>query len=252
MKLFRYLIAISLNPLLILRSIKRLPWFFSQKRQFKKLMKNSNTSFEIMPFLFDHDEQAGTLNEYFWQDLLVAKKIIEQNPKKHIDIGSRIDGFISHLACVREIEVLDIRPISSVIENVKFTQWDINNPKEEFNYSSDCVSCLHTLEHLGLGRYGDKLDPDGWKKGLNSISKLIAKSGQLWLSVPLGNEKIVFNAHRIFNPKTIVNFSNTLDLHLNEFYFLTNGGFRKSSNIELDMTRIAKKDYTLGIFLFKK
>jgi len=252
MKIFRYLIAISFNPFLILRSIKKLPWFFFQKYQFKKLLGNSNTSFEVMPFLFDHEEQAGLLNEYFWQDLLVAKKIIEKNPKKHIDIGSRIDGFISHLACVRKVEVLDIRPLSSVVENVKFTQWDINNPKEEFNYSSDCVSCLHTLEHLGLGRYGDKLDPDGWKKGLNSISKLIAKSGQLWLSVPLGNEKIVFNAHRIFDPKTIVNFSNTLDLHLNEFYFLTNGGFRKSSKIELDMTRIAKKDYTLGIFLFKK
>ena len=185
MKLFRYFIAISFNPFLILKSIKRLQWFFSQKRKFKKLMKNSKIPFEVMPFLFDHDEQAGMLNEYFWQDLFVAKKIIEQNPKKHIDIGSRIDGFISHLACVREIEVLDIRPLNSDIENVKFTQWDINNPKEEFNYSSDCVSCLHTLEHLGLGRYGDKLDPDGWKKGLNSISKLITNMGLLWLSVPL-------------------------------------------------------------------
>jgi len=253
MKLMRYLIAISLNPFLIFKSIYRLPWFFFQKVQFQKLLKkNSYSHLEVLPILFDYDKQVGLLGEYFWQDLLVAKKIIKLNPKRHIDIGSRIDGFIAHLACVRKIEVLDIRPLSSSIENVKFTQWDINNPKEELYSTADCVSCLHTLEHLGLGRYGDKLDPDGWKKGLNSIVNLLVDKGKLWLSVPLGNERIMFNVHRIFAPKTIVDYCSQLGIKLAQFYYLTDNGFKKSSNILKDMRKIANKNYTVGIFLFRK
>ena len=103
---------------------------------------------------------------------------MSQNPRSHIDVGSRIDGFIAHHICVRNVEVLDIRPLSAKIENVTFIQWDITDPSSALNGLADCVSSLHTFEHIGLGRYGDKSDPDVWDKGLKSIISLLAPWGR--------------------------------------------------------------------------
>jgi hypothetical protein len=77
------------------------------------------------------------------------------------------------------VEVFDIHPLNANIENVKFTQWDITHHNPTLNDLAECVSCLHTLEHIGLGRYGDKLDPDGWKKAFKSLVDLVAQGGIL-------------------------------------------------------------------------
>ena len=137
------------------------PAFLKQKSLFLK-MGGVAWNVRNYPVLLDRAVQSATLGEYFWQDLYIAKRIIEANPVRHIDVGSRVDGFIAHLACVRAVEIFDIRPLSARIENVSFQQWDITDSKQEFGEIADCLSCLHTLEHIGLGRYGDPLDPDGW------------------------------------------------------------------------------------------
>ncbi len=73
--------------------------------------------FELLPCLHDWYEDAGaTRSEYFWQDLLVARKIFEANPKKHVDIGSRVDGFAAHVASFRDIEVFDVKSITTQIK----------------------------------------------------------------------------------------------------------------------------------------
>lgn len=178
---YQFLLALQLNPLKTVKSIASLPWYLRQRKKFKKSMgpglKERDWLVTSYPILLDRNVEAASLGEYFWQDLLVAKEIIKQCPGRHVDVGSRIDGFIAHLACVRKVEVFDIRPLTSEIENVAFTQWDITDPNPALNGAADCVSCLHTLEHIGLGRYGDKLDPDGWKKGLESLVGLVAPGG---------------------------------------------------------------------------
>ena len=90
-------------------------------------------------------------------------------------MGSRIDGFIAHLACVREVEVFDIRPLDARIPNVRFRQWDLTEggpaaPADQV----DSLSCLHTLEHVGLGRYGDRIDVHGWRVALTRLAGLLA------------------------------------------------------------------------------
>ena len=79
-----------------------------------------------MPCLQDRYEEAGKINsEYFWQDLLVARWIFEAKPDKHVDIGSRLDGFVAHVASFREIEVFDVRPITTQVPGVIFRQADL-------------------------------------------------------------------------------------------------------------------------------
>ncbi|MDA9281290.1 DUF268 domain-containing protein [Pseudomonadales bacterium] len=175
-----------------------------------------------------------------------------QNPGRHIDVGSRIDGFVAHLACVRTIEVFDIRPLSVNIQNVTFRQWDITQSAKEFHGVSDCVSCLHTLEHIGLGRYADKVDPDGWKLGFKNLSMLLSYGGHLWLSVPIGREHVGFNAHRVFDPATIRDYGIVLGLALEEFTYYDGSDLNTSVSIDDDMKRMAIVDYGLGIFLFRK
>lgn len=165
--------------------------------------KSNDKSFPFgfpFPILIEKFSDAGTMSgHYFHQDLLVAKKIYKNNPHKHIDIGSRIDGFVAHLAVFREVEVFDVRPIESKVENIHFKQADLMDLDEKMLESCDSISCLHAIEHFGLGRYGDPIDYDGHKKALDNIYKILKKDGKFYFSTPIGSQRIEFNAHRVFN-----------------------------------------------------
>lgn len=170
----KILSCFELHPKKTMIAICRLPFYLITFNKFKRI---SSWQLKFYPCLFDRDTQSAKLGEYFWQDMYVAKKIIQTNPRRHIDVGSRIDGFIAHLACVRHVEVFDIRPLNINIDNVTFQQWDVTKPSVKLDSICDCVTCLHTLEHIGLGRYGDNINPDGWEEGLKNLSKLLEPGG---------------------------------------------------------------------------
>lgn len=107
---------------------------------------------------------AVLMHFYFYQDLYAAQKIFQANPEKHVDIGSRIDGFIAHVASFREVEMLDIRPLPEKIKNVHFTHGDLLDLESKYHNYADSISSLSVLEHFGLGRYGDTIDVDGSMK----------------------------------------------------------------------------------------
>jgi len=154
--------------------------------------------------LANGEKPRDTRGAYFFQDRIVAQWILEANPLRHIDVGSRIDGFIGHLSVFRDVEVLDIRPLPIAIPRVRFHKLDLTQPLDDrWIESTDSLSCLHTIEHFGLGRYGDNLDPTGHLKGLAQLKRMVKPGGHLYLSTPVGSDRIEFNAHRIFSPNTI-------------------------------------------------
>lgn len=176
-------------------------WYKKDYEKFKELMRG-NHEFPVsdsFPCLDEKYCEAGAAkSHYFIQDLYVAQKIHKRNPQKHVDVGSRVDGFVAHVASFREIELLDVRKMESTIRNVTFKQADVmdgNNVPEDY---CDSVSSLHALEHFGLGRYGDPIDPDGHVKGFRNITKMLKKDGVFYFSVPMGKQRIEFNAHRVF------------------------------------------------------
>jgi len=135
----------------------------------------------------------------------MAQKIYQSRPGHHLDIGSRTDGFVAHLAVFMEVEVMDIRPISNQVTNIKFIQADLTSSNFSlFEYTSS-ISCLHAIEHFGLGRYGDPIDLDGHKKGLNNIYQSLKPDGIFYFSAPMGPTRIEFNAHRVFSLKYLLN-----------------------------------------------
>lgn len=145
-------------------------------------------------------EAGEAAGHYFHQDLLVAREIFRRNPRRHVDVGSSIYGFVSHVAAFREIEVFDVRPVTTVVSGIRFVQRDLMEPMSLDSGTSDSVSCLHALEHFGLGRYGDPIDYEGWRKGLFGLLSILEPQGVLYLGVPTGaRQRVEFNSHRVFS-----------------------------------------------------
>lgn len=149
------------------------------KRDFEEFIqqKSDDNLFEIypnIPVYHDKSESGGTMTgHYFHQDLYIARKILQNKPEKHIDIGSRVDSFVAHLASFKEVFVFDIRNIESKVKNIHFVQADLMKFDENLTESIDSISCLPALEHFGLGRYGDEIDYWGYLKGFNHIYKTL-------------------------------------------------------------------------------
>jgi hypothetical protein len=205
--LAHWLNGLGIDVFTFRRGLKGLPAVINEYRQFKHLSGLSNgfpTRFNY-PCPADRYEEAGTASgHYFHQDLLVARKIFERNPARHMDVGSRIDGFVAHVAAFRAIEVLDLRQITKPVKNITFHQFDLMESNRQFEAGCDSLSCLHTLEHIGLGRYGDRLLVDGHIKGFERLGSLLKPGGVFYLSVPIGPQRIEFNAHRVFAVPTIL------------------------------------------------
>lgn len=183
-------------------AIRRLPGVIKDFLVLRNQNGLNNAGWKIrftMPNLSDAYESSGVASgHYFHQDLLVAQKIYERQPVRHIDIGSRVETFVAHVATFRHIEVLDIRPLVSKTPNITFRQCDFMHLPEDLLECCDSVSCLHALEHFGLGRYGDPIDVNGYLRGFESLYRILKPQGTLYLSFPIGRERIEFNAHRVF------------------------------------------------------
>lgn len=248
----------GIDLLRLWRSLRGLPLYLADMQLFHK---HYTGTIRWKPCLHDRFEEGGTTkSEYFWQDLIVARWIFEAMPEKHVDVGSRVDGFVAHVASFRPIEVLDIRPISSAIPGITFKQADLMNTDSVATLTTgegycDSLSCLHALEHFGLGRYGDPIDPHGYARGLANLAALLKPQGRLYLSTPMGRERVEFNANWVFAPQTILGLAASHGLHLQRLLvFTVSSGLTEIAVESLADTivRLAQNDYQLGILLFVK
>ena len=242
----------GIDLLKLIGSIRSIPRYIRDFFRFRTA--GYSGKLELVPCLHDWNEEGGeTKNEYFWQDLIVARKIFDAKPKRHVDIASRIDGFVAHVASFREIEVFDIRPITTKIPGVLFKQADLMESSESFTNYCDSLSCLHALEHFGLGRYGDTVDPKGYENGIRNMSRILCPGGVFYLSVPVGHERIEFNAQHVFNPKTIVDIAKSSKLELDKFsLFTSDAGMVEMGIQNKTLDAVSMKRYGLGIFSFIK
>ena len=180
-----------------------LPKYYFQFFQLRNQSRRSKERFQFgknKPELYDWFESGGVAKgQYFHQDLYVAQEIYKNKPAKHVDVGSRVDGFAAHVASFQQIEVLDIRKTESSARNIKFLQSDITSLDSALYNYTDSLSCLHAIEHIGLGRYGDKIDFSGHRKALDNLSLMLRNGGRLYLSAPIGPQRIEFNSQRVFS-----------------------------------------------------
>lgn len=142
----------------LLRSIKRKKrtWFDDDFEDYKRQMGNDETFSigKLYPILTDKHDQGGVMSgHYFHQDLYVARLIafFQANPVKHVDIGSRTDGFVAHVASFHQHELLDIRDIKSNVKKIHFRKADLMElPKDMIDYCDCNIHTFHAIEHLDL------------------------------------------------------------------------------------------------------
>ena len=240
------------------RAARRFPSFMSDFRRFRSGLHALGDAWPAQPnfpCLRDADDAGGTASgHYFHQDLHVAQRVFALKPERHIDVGSRVDGFVAHVASFRAIDVLDISPIKpNGVSAINFRQADLMQLPEDLRSSADSVSCLHALEHFGLGRYGDPLDPEGYVKGFRSLVAMLKEGGRLHLSVPVGRQRIEFNAHRIFYPRTILALAGA-NLTCEMFSFVDDRGeLHRDIGLSDDtLARVSQLRYGCGIFEFRQ
>lgn len=231
--------------------------FYRDYSELKRQAKRSKEPFplgKLYPCLDEKDDQSGTASgHYFHQDLLVAQKIFYNRPERHVDIGSRIDGFVAHVASFREIEVFDVRPLESHIQNIRFRQVDLMEQDLNLLDYSPSISCLHAIEHFGLGRYGDKVDFEGHLRGLENIFGMLQKGGKFYFSVPIGRQRIEFNAHRVFSIRYLIDLLETW-YEVDSFSYVNDKGnlVRDAALDESDISNNFFCNYGCGIFELTK
>lgn len=226
-------------------------FFGTDKELYSQLNTRDNFKInenDLHPIIEDKYEEMGCINDYFWQDLWAAKLIFKNAPAEHYDIGSRLDGFLAHILAMNiPLRVIDVRPFPQEIENMQTIVDDATEMKEFEDDSIESLSALCSLEHFGLGRYGDKVDPEACFKAFNNIQRKMKSGGKLYISVPIGRERVQFNAHRIFYASTIIKTFNQMKL----IELSCSDGDRFEQHIDIHKYDSCEK-MVYGLFCFEK
>jgi hypothetical protein len=199
--------------------------------------------------VFEEDTKETQFDTHYIYHPAWASRIVKKNnPKKHIDISSTLH-FCSMLSSFVPTEFYDYRPANLILDNLKIGSKDLTNLSFESN-SIESISCMHTVEHVGLGRYGDPIDPFGDVKSIKELQRVLAIGGSLMFVVPVGKQRTMFNAMRIYSYETIVSEFN--ELFLEEFMLIPDNALEQGVIYNPDLSVINNQNYGCGCFWFIK
>lgn len=201
------------------------------------------------PCLHDKTSETGFDRHYVYHPAWAARILAETRPTEHVDISSTL-YFCTLVSAFIPVKYYDYRPADLRLDNLSSESANLLSlPFAEGSILS--LSCMHVVEHVGLGRYGDSVDPDGDLKAIAELKRVLAPGGLLLFVVPVGGEaKIMFNAHRIYRFDQVVEYFN--DLELKEFVLIPenkeHGGLVRNPPQEL----VNLQSYGCGCFCFRK
>jgi hypothetical protein len=233
------------DPVKFVRGLYGYTWFIRDAIKFKNMGGKNVFTSNLYPILNEKTFLTTFDAHYFYQQLWVFEEVLKNKPKKHVDIGStyQMSGYISKIVPTLFI---DIRPIQANLPNLTAGYGDLLNLDIADN-SVNSLSCLHVIEHVGLGRYGDKVDPKGFEKSCKTLSRILAPGGNLYLSTPFGRDRVCFNAHRVSSSNTILKCFK--DLKLVKFNVVNDEGTFLQ---DADPKDYNNSDYACGMFQFTK
>ena len=215
---------------------------FIEKDKNKKL---SVLKKDLHRCLYDNTGYTHFDAHYIYHPAWATRLIKKNNPARHIDISSTLH-FCSMLSAFIPTEFYDYRPAKLNLDNLVSGSADLTNLFFESN-SIESLSCMHTIEHIGLGRYGDPIDPDGDVKAIHELKRVTAKNGNLFLVTPVGKPKVHFNAHRIYSFEMIRDLFDGFDMP--DFSLVLDDN---SFINQADPKIVSKQNYGCGCFWFRK
>lgn len=232
-------------------SLLKSPFILRDYFAFKKA--DTNKRFKISPVDFypqlrDKTLQTGFDRHYVYHTAWAARKVQEINPIKHVDISSSL-YFGAIVSAFVPVDFYDYRPANLKLSDLQSKKGDLHNlPFESGSVQS--ISCLHTIEHIGLGRYGDPIDPEGDLKAIKELKRVTTHGGNLLFVTPVGKPKIEYNAHRIYSYEQIISYFD--GFILKEFSLILEKEKDGGLIVNADPKLVEKEDYACGCFWFVK
>jgi len=222
--------------------------------KFSQLSKEKPDRFSLRwsdryPCLNDNTKNTGFDSHYIYHPAWAARILSKTRPKYHVDISSSLH-FCTIVSAFIPIKFYDYRPAKLCLSDLTSDHADITSlPFEENSIQS--LSCMHTVEHIGLGRYGDPIDPDGDLKAIAELKRVLSPNGNLLFVVPIGKDaKIMFNAHRIYTYNQIITYFK--DLHLVGFSLISDNPKLHDFIENADPKLTEQCTYGCGCFWFRK
>lgn len=235
-----------------IKKMIRYPSFFRGYFAFKKLLRKDKrftvSVGDLFPCLLDNTPKTNFEPHYLYHPAWAARVVKKINPSKHIDISSTVN-FSTMLSAFIPVDFYDYRPAEIKFDNLECKRGDLNNlPFEDGSIES--LSCMHTVEHVGLGRYGDTLDSLGDIKAAKELSRVVKTGGSLIFVVPVGKPKIEFNAHRIYSYEQVIEMFP--DMELKEFSLVTDDYKKYGLMHNADKNMVKDQTWGCGCFWFIK
>jgi hypothetical protein len=227
-------------------SLRYLPRFLADWFAFRRqAASRAAPAIDTYPCLADRLPTTPFDPHYFYQGNWLARRLAEARPRHHIDIGSSVLT-VGVLSAHVPTTFVDYRPLVVRQSGLSCVAADINRlPFADGSVTS--LSCLHVIEHIGLGRYGDPINAKGAGLAAAELQRLIGEGGTLYLSAPIGRERVCFNAHRVFAPGTILSLFP--QLRLTNFSYVSDDG-RLHENASV--TQVPPLEYGCGFFEFRR
>ena len=237
-------LAPALDLAYVLRGLKGYVWFFRDRRAYRRMGGDASLAL-ANPQLHDKVDKSPFDAHYFHLDNWALRRVKETSPAQHVDVGSRVDT-VSHMAAVVPTTFVDIRPLEAAADGLTSKGGSILAlPYPDRSLPS--LSCLHVAEHIGLGRYGDPLDPEGTRKAAAELARVLAPGGSLFFAMPVGRPRTCFNAHRIHDPREVPGLFPGLELV--EFSGVDDRGVMKRHR---KLEELAGSDYACGMYWLRR
>jgi predicted SAM-dependent methyltransferase len=228
------------------------PRYIMNMMEFKRKSGASQPRYPVrlMPALHERTLQANFDPHYSYLSYWATKAVLAHDGRgdtAHIDVGGQIQWLMG-LAASTRVTTIDIRPFAQDLPSLTVEQGDLAKlPFADQSVAS--LSCLHVVEHVGLGRYGDPVDPDGCWKAMAELARILAPGGRLFFAVPCGQATVWYNAHRVFHPQHIVNSFEEAGLVLQSLAGVTDD---RHFHASLASDVLARQTYGCGFFEFKR
>ncbi len=202
----------------------------------------------VQPTLFENTPYTRFDTHYIYHTAWAARKVNEIDAPFHTDISSSL-YFSSIVSAFKPVHFYDFRPAKLNLSNLVSKAEDLT--KLSFpDGSIDSLSCMHTVEHVGLGRYGDAIDPEGDVVAAKELERVVAKGGSLLFVVPIGKPKIQFNAHRIYSYQMVVDMFP--EMTLKEFSLIPDNALEEGMVYNATKELSDQQSYGCGCFWFVK
>ncbi|MBN1638896.1 MAG: DUF268 domain-containing protein [Ignavibacteriales bacterium] len=192
-----------MNPFVFIKNIN---WYFKDLIEYIRIKKmdKSQSIINLMPYITDKNGLHKIDYVYFFQDAWAVRKIFEINPKEHVDVGSSLKT-MSIVSQEIPVTFIDIRGVDIKLKGLKFLKGSILS-LPFVSGSIESLSSICVVEHIGLGRYGDLIDPEGDRKAARELQRVLKQGGNLLVTVPVDEKSgIHFNAHRTFTREDVLN-----------------------------------------------